>query len=95
MKNTEDRKVSFIDIEADKWLKENKDAHYLCSMRFKADYVIELKGKKIGDCISIDKGIVEITQMGKRCFEECEFIKKSKVPCPLANGVAFAKIKSV
>lgn len=95
MKNSENRKVSFIDIEADKWLEENRSPKYLCSMRFRADYVVDLKGKKIGDCISIDEATVEITQLGKRCFEECEFLKESKVPCPLASGVAFAKIKSV
>jgi len=92
MKHVGDREVSFIDREVKEWLEENSDCGGLCLGRFHADFVIAgLAEKKVGDIVEAGGVSYEITQIGKKCFAECELLTKLGKKCPLADGVAFGK----
>ena len=88
-----DREVSFIDMEVNQWLNENKEnPKGLCLGRFHADIIVEgLHGKKAGDTVETEGKKYEISKVGKKCFPECELLKESGKKCPLADGVAFGK----
>lgn len=73
---------------------ENLQIHGLCTKRFHENITIEdldLKDLKIGNTLSIGKSLLEITEVGKRCFPDCNLLK-DKNPCPLTKGVAYGKV---
>jgi len=95
-----DRKISFLDKDVARWLREEaaesgalEDG--LCLKRFHADFEAEgVCGWKAGDVVTVDgegsggrKYIITMT--GKRCFPECVLLQKTGQKCLLASGVAF------
>ena len=94
-----DRKVSFLDKEAARWLREEAQGitDGLCLARFHADYEAEgVTRWKAGDLVNVpaEDGTMlkfEIAITGKRCFPECGLLQRTGRKCPLADGVAFGK----
>ncbi len=73
---------------------ENLQTHGLCTKRFHENITIEdldLKDLKVGNILSIGKSLLEVTEVGKRCFPDCN-LRKDKSPCPLTKGVIYAKV---
>ena len=84
--------VSFIDAEVKRWLEDEAPENGLCLSRFHADIVVEgLSAMKAGQQFEAGGLRYELTQAGKKCFEECELLKESGKPCLLAGGAAFGK----
>lgn len=84
--------VSFIDKETYRWLLKEAPKDGLCLKRFRADLTVEgLLMRKKGDVIEIGGNRYELLKMGKRCFEECELLRREGKKCPLADGVAFGR----
>ena len=89
-----DRKVSFLDKEAARWLqgdaREIEDG--LCLGRFHADFEAEgVMDWQSGDIVTVCSSQYEITITGKRCFAECGLLQRTGVKCPLASGTAFGR----
>lgn len=84
--------VSFVDAEVKKWLDEEAPADGLCLGRFHADFTVDgLTGMEAGQQIEIDGMLYRLTDMGKKCFGECELLHRTGEKCPLASGAAFGK----
>ena len=84
--------ISFIDAEVKRWLEEEAPDDGLCIKRFKADFTVDnLRSFEEGETIVIDEESYLIIKKGKRCFDECDLLKRTGRPCPLASGVAFGK----
>lgn len=84
--------ISFIDAEVKRWLEEEAPDDGLCIKRFKADFTVDnLRSFEEGERIVIDEESYLIIKKGKRCFDECDLLKRTGRPCPLASGVAFGK----
>lgn len=89
---TGDKAVSLLDENAFLSIENNNDS--FCARKFYANFVTEglaFSDMKVGSRISIADAIIEITQVGKQCFEECELLI-NKSPCLLRNNCAFGKI---
>ena len=89
-----DRRVSFLDKKAARWLREEAPAieDGLCLARFHAD--LEADGVKVwqkGQHVTVCGSQYEITITGKRCFKECGLLQRTGVKCPLASGTAFGR----
>ena len=83
--------ISFIDTETACWL-ENAPDDGLCLKRFRADFTVDnLRSFEEGERIVIDEESYLIIKKGKRCFDECDLLKRTGRPCPLASGAAFGK----
>ena len=83
--------ISFIDTETARWLEKAPDDG-LCLKRFRADYVVDnLRSFEEGKKIVIDGESYLIIKKGKRCFAECDLLKRLGGSCPLASGVAFGE----
>ncbi|MFA5524299.1 MAG: MOSC domain-containing protein [Tissierellales bacterium] len=68
----------------------------LCVKRFYENLTIkDLDTSKliIGQVLIIGEAFFQITGIGKRCFPECDFVKRSEA-CSLQRGVIFAKVLS-
>ena len=84
--------VSFTDFQASRWLRNTKAEDGFCSKRWKSDFVVEgLRGRKTGDRIRIGEESFVLTEIGKRCYEDCPLRLRLGGSCPLASGVAFGK----
>ncbi len=46
---------------------------------------------KVGSIIKVGDTLHEITEIGKKCFPDCQIVKKGK-SCPLTTQVIFTKI---
>jgi MOSC domain-containing protein YiiM len=63
----------------------------LCTSRFKENITLsEIAEIKVGDTLVIEKCEIKITQIGKKCFSECELFE-NKISCYL-NEVIFGEI---
>lgn len=83
--------ISFIDTETVRWLEKAPDDG-LCLKRFRADYVVDnLRSFEEGAAVDIGGERYLITKKGKRCFAECDLLKRLGRPCPLASGVTFGE----
>ncbi|MCI6855520.1 MAG: hypothetical protein MR908_09525 [Firmicutes bacterium] len=83
--------ISFIDTETARWL-ENAPDDGLCLKRFRADFTVDnLRSFEEGETIVIDGESYLLIKKGKRCFDECDLLKRTGRPCPLASGAAFGK----
>lgn len=83
--------ISFIDTETARWL-ENAPDDGLCLKRFRADFTVDnLRPFEEGETIVIDGESYLLIKKGKRCFDECDLLKRTGRPCPLASGAAFGK----
>jgi len=86
------RDVSFIDEDVKRWIEEEGPEDGLCLKRFRADITVSNLHKcKVGDVVEISESLYEITETGKRCFDECGLLKRLGKSCPLAGGAAFGK----
>lgn len=68
----------------------------LCTKKFYENLTIkdlDISRLIIGQRITIGSVELEITEIGKRCFPECDIVKKLQT-CSLKNGVVFAKVIS-
>lgn len=84
--------ISFIDRETEVWLRREAPDDGLCLKKFKADIIVDnLCTLPEGSVICSKGESYIITKKGKRCFEECELLKRTGRPCPLASGVAFGE----
>ncbi len=73
---------------------ETIEADGLCVRRFYENLTIKdlVVGKlSIGQELIIGEAILQITSIGKRCFPECNIVKRSE-SCSLKRGVVFAKV---
>ncbi|MBQ4649221.1 MAG: hypothetical protein IJB73_00820 [Firmicutes bacterium] len=88
-----EREFSFIDSQAARWLEEEAPEDGLCLARFRADITADgVHSWQEGKTVELADGRrCEITKVGKRCFSECELLKRTGEKCPLAGGVAFGK----
>ena len=89
-----ERRVSFLDKEAARWLLEKAPAieDGLCLGRFHADLAAEgVTDWRKGQIVSVCGNQYEITITGKRCFKECGLLQRTGVKCPLASGTAFGR----
>ncbi len=83
--------ISFIDTETARWLEDAPDDG-LCVKRFRADFIVDnLHSFEDGDTIVIDGESYIIIKKGKRCYGECNLLKRTGRPCSLASGTAFGK----
>lgn len=93
-KYTEERSVSFIDQEAEAWIRREAPEDGLCLKKFRADYVVkDLKNRHVGEIVEAGGQRFELTAMGKRCFSECGLLQRTGKKCLLASGAAFGKKK--
>ncbi|MGN0720852.1 MAG: hypothetical protein ACI4LZ_02725 [Anaerovoracaceae bacterium] len=84
--------ISFIDAEVKHWLEEKAPDDGLCLKKFKADFTVDnLSSFEEGERIVIDGESCLLIKKGKRCFDECDLLKRTGQPCPLASGAAFGK----
>lgn len=86
--------VSFIDKAVEGWLRNEAPDDGLCLKRFRADFTVDgLSRLEEGAVIHVKESDYIITKKGKRCFDECDLLKRTGRPCPLADGVAFGERK--
>ena len=84
--------ISFIDAEVKRWLEEEAPDDGICLKKFKADFTVDnLSSFEEGERIVIDEESYLIIKKGKRCFDQCDLLKSTGRPCPLASGAAFGK----
>lgn len=88
-----DKAISLLDNNAYiEIVKENYRG--LCMKRFYGNLVtqdLDYKTLNQGDILNIGEASIEITQVGKSCFEGCELVEQ-KIRCPLKQNCAFAKV---
>ncbi|MEG2234345.1 MAG: cyclic pyranopterin monophosphate synthase MoaC [Oscillospiraceae bacterium] len=73
---------------------EKMDYSGLCMEKFHANLIVDgldFKALKSGDIIAVGKSRIELTSVGKRCFEDCPLVQ-SGIDCPLKNECAFAVV---
>lgn len=66
----------------------------LCVNRFYENLTVkdlDTSNLTIGQVLIIGEAAFQITGKGKRCFPECDIVKRSEV-CSLKNGAIFAKV---
>ena len=66
----------------------------LCTKRFYADIETEsldYASLSVGDILEFNDVRLQITEKGKRCFDECPIRRQGRV-CPLPTNVAFARV---
>ncbi len=88
-----DRQVTILSVENRNRI-NTIEADGLCVNRFYENLTIsELDTSKlnIGQELIVGEAIFQITGIGKRCFPECNIVKKSE-ECSLKHGVIFAKV---
>lgn len=85
--------ISLLDINACVCI-ENENVEQLCWKKFYANFITEgfdYSNLKVGDKFNIGDTCIEITQVGKPCFDGCGIIVNGK-SCVLKNNCAFAKV---
>lgn len=71
-----------------------KDYNGLCSKKFYENIIIEgigFNSVQIGKRIKIGNSIIELSIIGKKCFNECLLVKENK-KCILTHNVVFGRI---
>lgn len=64
----------------------------LCIKRFKANIIIDkYKNISVGDKLIIEDALVEVTKVGKRCFDICSIPPNERKYCTLKN-VLFGEV---
>ncbi len=88
-----DRQVTIFTLEGRNSL-ASLNVEGLCVKKFYENITIkDLDTSKlaIGQAFTIGTAEFQITGLGKRCFPECNIVKKGEV-CSLKHGVVFAKV---
>lgn len=91
--NSGERQISFFSEEGRNTI-EKGNVKGLCTSRFYENITIKnlsLKNIKVGSLIKIGDSVLEISQVGKRCFPNCNLLKTDNF-CPLRKDVIFAKV---
>lgn len=89
-----DRQVAIFSQEG-RLAIENLEIHGLCSKRFHENVTIKdlhIQDIQVGSILKIGESILEVTEVGKRCFPECNLFQDQS-PCPLTQGVIYAKVQ--
>lgn len=66
----------------------------LCTKRFNAELItggIDYKALSPGSRLLIGSAVLEITAVGKRCFDECAIHQAGEI-CPIPSHCAFARV---
>ena len=90
-KSAKDGSVSLLSGEAEETIRA---AGGLCTGRFSANIVtsgLDYAILQIGTRLKIGETELEITRVGKPCFEECALFQQGK-QCPLPRSCAFARV---
>lgn len=85
--------VSLLDRQTRNLIDSEKIPEALCQKRFREDITvddIDTSALKVGDVIEACGIRIEITEAGKRCFEECA-LYRAEGPCALARHAVFGK----
>lgn len=88
-----DRQISILNADTRSKI-DNEIISGLCTIRFHENITVEgLELDKLfpGQQLSIGDAIIEISSMGKRCFEDCTVYKEKK-GCSLSVDVIFGKV---
>ena len=88
-----ERQVSLFSAKA-KQLLEQSEQGGLCFKRFGGNFLtqgLDFYELAVGDKLQMGQAVIEITQVGKECFEECSLFL-SGAHCPLTVGCAFGKV---
>ena len=83
-----------ISLAAGEIFSELREENGLCTKRFYADIETEsldYASLSVGDILEFNDVRLQITEMGKRCFDECPLRNEGKV-CALPAHVAFARV---
>lgn len=87
------RQVSLMASEALNSLETLKGAG-LCLKKFAANLIttgLNYEVLKPGDQLAVGEAVIELSEVGKHCFFECELFQQKSV-CPLTTMSAFAEV---
>ena len=87
------RQVSILGTESKRMIKEYKNEG-LCTVKFEENITIkglELFKYSVGTRLKIGDSVVEITQLGKKCFKGCA-ISEASNKCVLTRECIFTKV---
>lgn len=87
-----DRQVSLMSAEA---MEQAKELNGLCTGKFAANIVtkdLNYSSLRAGDILCIGECAIEITGVGKPCYEQCA-LHQSGSACPLPSACAFGRVK--
>lgn len=90
-RSAKDGSVSLLSGEAEKRI---RSAGGLCTDRFSANIVtvgLDYAILRAGSRLKIGETELEITRIGKPCFETCALMKRGET-CPLPASCAFARV---
>lgn len=88
---TPERQISLM---AGELLPEIRNLGGHCTSRFKADMEtngLDYSALSVGTRLKTGTAVIEITAVGKRCFEECPIRQKGE-QCPLPRHCAFGRV---
>lgn len=88
-----DRQVTLLSAERRGRI-ETIEADGLCVRRFYENLTIhdlDISKLKFGQRLTVGEVVFQITAIGKRCFPECNIVKRLEA-CSLKNGVVFVKV---
>ncbi len=88
---TPERQISLM---AGEILPHIRDMGGHCTARFEADIVtaaLDYSAISVGSRLLSGSAVIEITAVGKRCFDDCP-IRQRGERCPLPDNCAFARI---
>jgi MOSC domain-containing protein YiiM len=87
------RQLSLLSAETED-IMEKMGKPGLCMKKFMGNILtrnLSYSRLKTGTTLKLGDAVLEITEVGKECFEECSLIQ-SKSFCPLVNNCAFARV---
>lgn len=88
-----EREISFFTFEGTEKLK-NEEINGLCTGKFWGNIItkgIDFSKLSPGTKLKIGDAIIEITEIGKTCYKDCELLKKG-LKCTIPMETAFGKI---
>ncbi|MEG1505123.1 MAG: ThiF family adenylyltransferase [Lachnospiraceae bacterium] len=88
-----DRQISIFAQDTKQWM-EVQEVKGLCFSRWKGNLLVDggtIECLTVGTQWMVGTAILEITVQDKKCFPECERIRK-QMPCELSKGCCFAKV---
>lgn len=90
-KSEKDGSVSLLSREAEEKI---RDLGGLCIARFAANIVtdgLDFSRLTVGARLNIGACELTLTRVGKRCYEDCDIMKRGKT-CPIPQNCAFARV---
>ena len=89
----ENKQVSILSEEVRKLIDTGRISD-LCTGRFYENITVsglEASKLSIGSKIEIGETIQEVTEVGKRCFDECKLVEEGRY-CQLSDGAVFTRV---